>query len=81
MALCKYRGVFGMPRDGVHSTRFIGMAAVDLVATLGIALGISMWTRANMLAVFAGLMALAIVIHRLFCVNTAINKLIFGKLG
>lgn len=75
---CKYRDVFGKPKQGVHRVRFLGMAAVDLVGTLAIALGISAWTNIDMHVVFAALMALAIVMHRVFCVDTAINRCLFN---
>ena len=78
--LCKYRHVFGREGEGVHSMRLFNIAVVDLVLTIVAAIAISYYTKLNLLVVLVGLFALAIVIHRAFCVNTTINKTIFGVL-
>ena len=83
----KYSEIFGKPNEGAHSDRLLGMARVDLLGTVGIA-GIisgiiSYYLEKNFLKIFAILflilILLGIIFHRLFCVNTTINKLIFGK--
>jgi hypothetical protein len=74
--LCQYSDIFGTPNQGVHSSRFLGMAAVDLFGTLAIALIISYLTAINPLTTFAILMILATALHALFCVDTAIIKTI-----
>lgn len=76
--LCKHRHVFGKEGEGAHAFRVFGLAAVDVAATLALALAISMASGARYWIVLAALTALAIVVHRIFCVNTALNVRIFG---
>lgn len=78
--LCKYKHIFGVENTGVHQYRLFGIAVVDLIATiLGVAIiyyftGFNFWILL-FIAILSG-----IVLHRLFCVNTTINKLIFGEI-
>jgi hypothetical protein len=78
MGLCKYRHIFGREGEGAHSLRLFNVAIVDVIATLiaGALLG-----RGNLkrfLAITLGLFLLGVIAHRLFCVNTTVNKAIFG---
>lgn len=81
--------LFGAPNRGVHRYRLFGLAAVDLLATmLGAAVltegliaagwtgGLDRWSM-HLLS-FAGLVALGIVAHLVFRVDTALNRRIFG---
>lgn len=85
----KYSDIFGKPNEGVHSKRLLDIAIVDMGATLGIAAIISAITsyylKENFFKVFIILfiifLLLGIIFHRLFCVDTTINKLIFGKVN
>lgn len=70
---CEYRHIFGKEGEGAHSYRVFGIAAVDLVLTILVAVLISWYTRKNVVVVFAILMILAIFLHWLFCVKTRIN--------
>lgn len=74
MNLCKYRDIFGKPNEGVHSMRFLGLAFVDLFLTFVLAVIISYKYEYNIIFVFVFLMVLSIVIHKLFCVDTALLK-------
>ena len=85
----KHSDIFGKPNEGVHSKRFLGIAIVDMGATLGIAAIISGITsyflEENFLKIFIIIfiifLLLGIIFHRLFCVDTTINKLIFGEVN
>jgi len=76
--LCKYRDSLGKPNQGVHK-HVAGIAIVDLLATILIAFGIAKWRKWNFFYVFGIIMVITIIVHRIFCVNTTINKAIFGK--
>lgn len=76
--LCRFKHVFGKEREGVHAWRVFDVAVVDLVATLAIGVAISAWTGWNVVVVCVTLLALGIVAHRAFCVNTKINVALFG---
>lgn len=82
-SLCKYKDALGKPGQGAHSWRLGGLAGVDLLLTAGAALLISQaasggcGSLAGFLVVFIILMIIAVVVHRAFCVDTALNR----KLG
>jgi hypothetical protein len=78
--LCKYKNILGKPGKGMHF-HVLGIAIVDLLLTIGVAVLLWRWKKWNPFIVFAVLMLIAILLHRLFCVNTTINKLIFGKVN
>jgi hypothetical protein len=77
--LCKYRHIFGEEGKGVHSYRIANIAVVDLGLTLLVGLFISKWFRVNLYWTWLTLIVLGILVHRLFCVDTTINQMIFGK--
>jgi hypothetical protein len=78
LGLCKYKDVFGAAEEGVHAVRLFGMAAIDLVLTVLLGMYIAWHFHINFVYVMLALFCVAILAHRLFCVNTAINKLLFG---
>lgn len=72
--LCPYRDLFGKPGEGPHSIRIFGVAAVDVVLTL-----IGAWFIARYLSIgygwaLFGLFLSGIVLHRLFCVRTTVDR-------
>lgn len=76
--LCKYKNLFGAPNTGAHSYRFFGFAIVDVVLTILVAYLISLFFpisfRYSLLLLFLS----GILLHRLFCVRTTVDKLLFG---
>ncbi len=75
--LCKYRNALGVPGKGVHSIRVGGVAIVDVIMTLVGAYIISYYARTSFAWTAAGLFLLGIVLHRMFCVRTTVDKLLF----
>jgi hypothetical protein len=75
--LCKYRNALGVPGKGVHSVRLGGVAIVDVIMTLVGAYIIAYFTRTSFAWTAAGLFLLGIILHRLFCVRTTIDRLLF----
>jgi hypothetical protein len=75
--LCKYKNILGKPGTGLHSYRFMNIAIVDVLLTLLLAFVISYYTKYSFLYVSITLFILGILIHRLFCVRTTIDKLLF----
>jgi len=75
---CKYSNSLGKPNEGIHSYRFLGVAIVDVIFTFIASAMISFIFKFNFLIVLLFIFILAIALHRIFCVNTTINKLIFG---
>lgn len=81
--LCAYSGAFGAPGAGAHSLRVGGLAAVDLLATAGLAwAGTRLAGRTGAVAfalVFLLLLIAGVIAHEAFCVDTRLNAAIFGR--
>ena len=80
MELCKYKHIFGEEGKGIHGIRVANIAVVDLLLTIVFGYVLHIVFSWNLWLTLSGLFVLAIVVHRLFCVNTTINMLIFGKI-
>ena len=83
--MCKHRWALGKEGEGVHSLRLLDVAVADVAMTLlGAALlasDIGRLTTVRFAGASAGLFLLGIALHRLFCVNTMVNKALFGVVG
>lgn len=79
--LCKYKHVFGKEKEGVHSIRVFNIAVMDVIFTILAGMGLSAIFHWNLLYTLITLFVVAIIFHRLFCVNTTVNKLIFGDVS
>ena len=77
MNLCKYKDLFGIPKTGVHSYRFLNLAIADVIMTIIGAGLISYLFKISFLFTTISLFILGIILHRLFCVRTTIDKLLF----
>jgi len=74
----KYSEIFGKVNEGVHSYRIFNIAIMDVIATIIGGIIISIIFKINFGLILIFLFLLGIVLHRFFCVNTTINKMIFG---
>lgn len=75
--LCSYKDIFGKPNEGVHKYRFFNIAIIDLLFTIIVAYLISKYYEWDFKYVLILLILLGIIMHRLFCVRTTIDKLLF----
>jgi len=75
--LCKYKNALGVPGKGIHSYRLGGIAIADVIMTIIGAFIISLISGWKFIYTLLGLFILGIIIHKLFCVNTTIDKLLF----
>lgn len=75
---CKYRHIFGEERKKFHSLRIFDVAIGDVVGTIIIGVLIAHIFQINTLITCFGLFVVAIFLHRLFCVKTRINTILFG---
>ncbi len=74
---CPYKNLFGAAGTGAHSYRFMDLAVVDVVLTF-IAAGLLAWgLRTPYWPTLLVLFLTGIVLHRAFCVETTIDKLLF----
>jgi len=79
---CKYKNMFGKPGEGVHSIRLFDIAIIDVAFTFLFAyllkkLGLDIFKNTSVYIIFAYLMLLSLVIHKIFCVETTLTKFIF----
>ena len=79
MNLCEYKNIFGEPKKGIHSYRFFGVAIVDVLLTIIISSIIAYIFSINFIKVLILTFLLGIIMHRIFCVPTTIDVLLFGK--
>lgn len=77
MSLCKYKNSLGVPGEGVHSYRVFDISIVDVIFTIIGAFIISWAFKIDFLWTCVGLFSAGIFLHRLFCVRTTVDKLIF----
>ena len=74
---CPYKYLFGVPKKGIHSYRFMDVAVVDVIQTIIGAFIIAYFSGYPFWPVLGILFLSGIVLHRLFCVPTTIDKLLF----
>jgi hypothetical protein len=75
---CKYKDIFGKVNSGIHKYRLFNIAIVDVIGTIIIGLLLAYFLKLNYAITILVLFLLGIILHRFFCVNTTINKIIFG---
>lgn len=80
MWFCKYRYILGKPKQGVHSIRYLNIAIVDVLLTILLAKFIQYYFMKEQSIWFILFLTfiLGIFMHRLFCVRTTIDKLLFS---
>jgi hypothetical protein len=79
-SLCQYKDILGEPYKGVHSVRLFNVAIIDVILSILMSYYLSNHFKYDFYTVLLLVLLAGIVLHRLFCVNTTINKLIFGEI-
>ncbi len=89
MSLCKYKNLFGEPRTGIHSLRIplIDVGFWDVFFTILLGLFIALLSillfktniKNTLIISQIFVFLLGIGIHRLFCVRTRVDKLLFRE--
>ena len=78
MTLCKYANIVGEPGTGVHSIRLFNIAIVDVLVTVLAAYIISKKFHKNFKVVLIVLFISGIIAHRVFCVRSTVDQILFG---
>lgn len=78
ISICPYKYIFGKPSEGVHSYRIFDISILDVICTIIGAYFISYYWNIDIKEVLIVVFLLGIIVHRLFCVETTIDKLLFG---
>jgi hypothetical protein len=75
--LCKYKEIAGKPGEGLHKYRFLNIAVIDFLMTLLAAYLFAYYMNYPVIYVIIGFFTIGIIAHRIFCVRTTIDKLLF----
>ena len=75
--LCKYKNMFGAPNTGSHSYRVFDLAITDILMTILGASVVAYFLKWDTISTIAGFFLLGIVVHRMFCVRTTVDKWLF----
>jgi len=77
--LCQYKDILGKPGQGVHSYRIFNIAYVDVLFTIiGAYIIYLFFPKINYFVILISLFILGIILHKIFCVRTTIDKYLFG---
>jgi len=79
MVKCPYSELLGRVGEGIHSYRICNIAIVDVIMTIvgGILLRNLYFKETEYYIVISSIFILGIILHRLFCVRTTIDKFLF----
>lgn len=76
--LCKYKNIFGKVGEGAHSIRLFDVAVVDVLATVIVSIIINyFYPKYRLIYILGSLFIMGMILHRMFCVRTTIDKLLF----
>lgn len=75
---CEYKDILGQVNKGIHSYRVCNIAIMDVIFTFIGAFTIHLFIpKYNYFIILFVLFVLGIILHRIFCVKTTIDKLLF----
>jgi hypothetical protein len=77
--LCKYSGLFGKPNDGLRQYRIFDIAIYDTVVVVLTGFLISYFSGWSIYPILVVLFVSGIIAHRLFCVRSGVDKLLFSS--
>lgn len=75
--LCRYKDIFGRPKEGAHAYRIFDIAVVDVTATVVVAYIIARFFGFVFWKSLVTLFLIGIISHRAFCVRTTVDKWLF----
>jgi uncharacterized membrane protein len=79
MNLRKYKDALGVLGKGIHSYRIFNIAIADVIMTIIGAYILSLIFKTPFLYTLISLFVLGIILHKIFCVRTTIDKFLFDK--
>jgi len=76
---CKYKDALGEPKKGLHSYRIYDISVIDVLFTFMLAKFIQYYIleEYEFLMILVSCFTVGIILHRVFCVKTTIDKLLF----
>lgn len=76
---CEYKNALGEPGKGVH-THLFGVAVADVIMTILGSWIIAKTMNWDYVKTLGAVFLLGIILHRLFCVRTTVDKLLFPRI-
>jgi len=73
---CPYRYIFGVPKQGFHAARFLGVSLNDTLGTIGLGFLFSYLCNVGILKSIVFMFVFGEVLHYLFGVQTAFLSLL-----
>lgn len=79
MNLCKFKDIFGKPNEGIHKYRLFNVAIIDVIFTIILAFLLNryIFKETKFIVILIILFILGIIAHRMFCIRTTIDKILF----
>lgn len=77
MSLCRFQNALGIPGEGFHSYRFFNIAIGDVGLLLAVAILLTRYTQLPFRYALLYSFLLGVILHRIFCVRTTLDKLLF----
>lgn len=68
---------FGIVNRGIHSYRIFNIAYVDVIMTIVGSLLLAWLNKWSYIKTIIGMFILGIILHRMFCVRTTVDKWLF----
>ncbi len=76
---CEYKDIFGKPGEGIHSFRIFDISVFDVLVVIFLAYIVQSFVPSvSFIFILIVLFIIGIIVHRLFCVHTTIDKLLFN---
>ncbi len=76
---CSFKNSFGKVGEGSHSYRFFDIAIIDVLSIFILAFIIHLFIpKVKYFLILLLLFILGIISHRVFCVRTTVDKLLFA---
>lgn len=75
--LCRFKDLFGKPNTGIRKYRIFNIAIMDTVIVIIFGILISEATKIPLGWTLGGLFLLGIIVHRMFCVRTGVDRMLF----
>jgi len=77
--MCKYKDMFGKVNEGIHNYKILNIAVIDVLSTFLGAYMIHMFLpHYKFIYILVALFITGIILHRIFCVRTTIDKILFS---
>ena len=67
----------GVPNEGIHSYRIFNIAYMDVLATIIGSILLAYIMQWSYIKTIVGMFILGIILHRMFCVRTTVDKILF----